>query len=193
MPNANQSIKKDWSVIEEWLGCAGRELNQKDIDKIEKAWRAYYAIGVAPSHSLQKQFDDFSAKYKAGGKFFDSDKAPTPVMDVFDRLLATDSQIKAKQSADWAAERAKFSEIYNNSLTKPKTSWWRRQSREFRAWIFISVAWAAVAFFYIAVFDPFDIGDWGYADEKEFLKAFSIIAAAFILGIVKRVYDRTVK
>ena len=192
-PSAPQSIEKDWSVIEEWLGCAGRELNQQDIEKIGKAWRAYYAIGVAPSHALQKQFDDFSAKYKAEGKCFDADKAPTQVMDAFDRMLATDAQIKAKQSADWAAEKAKFSEIYNKFPIKPKTSWWRRQSRAFRAWVFLSVAWAAAALFYISVFDPFEIGDWKYADEKDYLKAFSISAGAFILGLVKRVYDRTVK
>ena len=192
-PDANQSIKNDWSVIEEWLGSSGRDLTPQDYEQVGRAWRAYYAIGVAPSHSLQKEFDAFSAKYKATGQSFDKDKAPTKVMDVFDRLLASDADIKAKQEADWAAEKDKLAQTFSGIPGKTSASWWRRQSHAFRAWAFFSAAWAAAAYFYIAVFDPFDLGDWRWADDKDYLKAFSIIAAPLILGLAKKAYDRVVK
>lgn len=192
-PKTPQSIKHDWSVIEEWLGCAGRQLNQNDFDKISKAWIAYYAIGVAPSHQLQSLFDDFSEKYSAERNGFLLEKAPTHVMDVFDRMLATDAQINEKKAADWAVEKDKFAKILSNLPSKNQTSWWRQQSRSFRAWIFISFAWAAIATFYISVFDPFDVRNWNYADVKDYLKAFSTIGLIFILGIFKKMYDLIVK
>ena len=88
--SASSTLVNDWKIIERWLGCSGRELNTKDSEKISKAWRAYIAIGLAPSDKSQPIFSSFSEKYKQQGLSYISDKPPTEVLDVFDRLIATD-------------------------------------------------------------------------------------------------------
>ena len=51
--NAPSSLVIYWKIIEEWLGCFGRELNSQDNEKISKAWRAYFAIGQLDRFKLQ--------------------------------------------------------------------------------------------------------------------------------------------
>jgi hypothetical protein len=153
-------VKSDWKILEDWLGCIGRAPTDGDNERIRKAWCAYFAIGVAPSHELQPVFDSFSDKHKASGQPYTSDKPPENVMDVFDRLLASDADIKKKQADDIAAEKKKFAKLLDNLPGRPKTSWWRKQSPSFRLWAFASIVWAAAATFYIILFDPFELGDW---------------------------------
>ena len=104
-------LKSDWRVIEEWLGCADRKLNEIDLDKIARAWKAYIAIGLAPSEKLQDSFDLQSQMYKKQGYSFEKDKAPEAVMDVFDRLLATDEEIATKQKTTIEAETLNFKNL----------------------------------------------------------------------------------
>jgi hypothetical protein len=98
------SVVNDWKVIERWLGCTGRDLTSIDDERIGKAWKAYIAIGVAPSFELQPTFDTLSDQYKQQGYSFKSDKPPTEVMDVFDRFLASDADIKAKKAKDYSED-----------------------------------------------------------------------------------------
>jgi hypothetical protein len=39
-PEASTEIKSDWATVEEWLGCAGRELTSDDNKRISQAWCA---------------------------------------------------------------------------------------------------------------------------------------------------------
>jgi hypothetical protein len=125
---AGDRLRRDWTIIETWLGCAGRELNQNDFDKIGKAWKAYIAIGLAPAFKLQESFDQFSEKYKQEGYSFKEDKAPTEVMDVFDRLMASDEEIELKRQSDIEKDKAKLKEafekngILKNVSSKKRTS-----------------------------------------------------------------------
>ena len=199
-PSAKQSARNDWKVIEEWLGCEGRELTPEDDEKIGKSWRAYLAIGVAPSHDLQPAYDQISKDYKASGQYDPKDKPPESVMDVFDRLQATEDEIKRKKSWDWSEDNPEMKKLADairkvSSHSKPsatRVGWWRRQSQSFRSWTFISVAWAAASLFYILVFDPFELGDWRWAEGKDYLKVISISAAPAILALLKKAYDRIV-
>lgn len=199
-PAANQTAKGDWKVIEEWLGCEGRELTQEDDEKIGRSWRAYLAVGVAPSHDLQPAFDQISKDYRDSGQYNPGDKPPEPVMDVFDRLLATDDEIKKKKSWDWSEDNPEMKRLADairkvSSHSKPntvKSGWWHRQTKSFRSWAFVSVAWAIASLFYIIVFDPFELGDWRWAEGKDYLKVISISAAPAILALLKKAYDRVV-
>lgn len=91
--NAPMSLKKDWGVIEAWLQCEGRPLTRGDYEKIGNAWRAYIALGVAPSAQLNSVFLDYSIQATRDGVSTAQDRPPSEVMDVFDRLLATDEDI----------------------------------------------------------------------------------------------------
>jgi hypothetical protein len=96
---------KDWQVIEKWLGCLGGNITSVQEEKIGKGWKAYLAIGLAPSFKLQEAFDFYEKYYKDVGYSYKDDKPPTEVMDVFDRLLATDKEIGAKKNHGWTEEK----------------------------------------------------------------------------------------
>lgn len=134
----------DWRVIEKWLQCTGRPLNHKDNEKIGRAWRAYIAIGVAPSDKLQISFSTLSDNYKQQGLSFISDKPPTEVMDVFDRLMATDDEIKKKRPRDHEVEKKKIETMLKKSpSTKIIKSWLETLSKNKRIFIAFVIAWAA--------------------------------------------------
>lgn len=117
----DHGLKSDWRVIEEWLGCADRNLNEIDLDKIARAWKAYIAIGLAPSEKLQDSFDHQSHLYKKQGYSFERDRAPRAVMDVFDRLLATDEEIATKQKSTIEEETINFKNVLRGVGTSPGT------------------------------------------------------------------------
>lgn len=41
MPGANNSVVRDWSAIESWLGCHGRPLGPSDLAKISAAYSVH--------------------------------------------------------------------------------------------------------------------------------------------------------
>ena len=91
---ANDEIKKDWQVLEMWLGCTGRELTSADDLKIGNAWQAWMGMGVAPSQELQPAFDMMKAKVDVA--FVETNRPPRQVMNVFNRMLATEEVIATK-------------------------------------------------------------------------------------------------
>jgi hypothetical protein len=142
--NAPSSLRNDWKVIEGWLGCAGRELTNDDSEKIGKAWRAYLAVGVAPSDKLQPVFTSFSNQCQQEGLAHVAKKPPTEVMDVFDRLLATETEIKVKRARDFDNVRKRFKAVLQNNPRKTKLRGrFESLSRNKRILIGITVAWAA--------------------------------------------------
>jgi len=192
--NATPSLVNDWKIIEEWLGCSGRELNNEDNDKIGKAWRAYLAIGLAPSERLQPVFTHLSNQYRKDGRSYQLDKPPTKVMDVFDRLLARDDEIEKKRKHDLSSERKKLESILNKSgMPKRGISWWRNRRKGFRKWAFGSVVWIVLVLLFVVVFDPFNNGAWRYMDDEEYLKMFFVMAIPLLAGGIKYAYDRIVK
>ncbi len=140
--NTPQDIVNDWLIVEEWLGCENREISKEDEEKIGRAWKAYLAIGLAPSFPLQPSFDGVSKQYKDAGYSFERDKAPTKVMDVFDRLLATKEELAVKRKHDWDEEKKKFETLFK-SLKKRRTFKEKLTSlpRNSRMLITASVVW----------------------------------------------------
>lgn len=131
---ARRHSRNEWRVIEEWLGCQDRELNENDMDKIAKAWKAYLAIGLSPSAKLQSTFDHFHQSYKDEGYTFEMDRAPSAVMDVFDRLLATDKEIRAKQKADMAEEASKWGSLLRDLGSTRSNHGSRYQGSGLKGW-----------------------------------------------------------
>lgn len=189
--DAPGSLRKDWATIRDWLGCHDNELTTKHDEKIGRAWLAYLAIGLAPSHKLQPVFDSIHARYKNSN--LKLDRPPVEIMDAFDRLLATDDQISRKRASDLIAEQQKFAKIIGKLPGKTKQGWWRRQSRSVRSWIFVSAVWAAIALFIITVFDPLDIGGWDWATDRDYLKAMAIMLLPALVGLLKAAYTKAVR
>lgn len=186
-------IVDDWKVVQDWLGCYGRALNGEDEAKITAAWRAYLARGVAPSVALQPIFDDFSNECQRNGLSYVRDNPPTGVMDVFDRLIASDVAIKAKREQDWRNERLKFQNAMRATSPKAGNSWWRDKSKAFRVWVFGSAVWALLVLLFFVVFDPHNYGAWEYMSGSDYLQMYCIMAMPLIGGAIKLLYDRLVK
>jgi hypothetical protein len=98
------AIRKDrhrWSIIEGWLGCSGRELTAEDNEKISLAWKAYGAIGIAPSVKLQPSFNEYRDHYESIEFSIEDNEPPSEVIEgVFDKLLATDQERERKYKLD---------------------------------------------------------------------------------------------
>lgn len=54
--NAPSGLVKDWKTIEKWLECQNSEITSIEEEKIGKAWKAYLAIGLAPSFKVLRRF-----------------------------------------------------------------------------------------------------------------------------------------
>ena len=61
---------------------------------LSRRWKAFLAIGIAPSIALQPSFDYVSNKYKSEEYSFVSDKPPQDVLGVFERLMTSEKDIK---------------------------------------------------------------------------------------------------
>lgn len=187
---ATDGIRNDWTTIRLWLGDCDDELSVDHLEKIGKAWRAYLAIGLAPSHELQTVFDAIHERFNTVQA--KHDRPPVEIMNVFDRLLASDAQIKAKRVSDVKAEGEKLAKIIGRLPGKTKKGWWGRQSRSLRGWIFVSVAWAAIALFILTVFDPLEIRSWDWADRRDYLKAMAIMLLPAVAGLLKAAYSKAI-
>lgn len=189
--DAPDGTRKDWEAVQGWLGTA--ELSPEHEEAVNRAWLTYLSIGVAPSIELQPTFDGISAQFKAAGKNLIVDRPPQRIMEVFDRLLATDSQISHKRRLDISAETLRFAKIVAKIPGQKRPSWWRRQSGKVRTWIFVSVVWAIGVFVILAVFDPLGVGDWDWADDLDYLKAGLLMLLPAIAGVLKWAYEKSVR
>jgi hypothetical protein len=88
-PGAPKSIRKNWEILEWWIGCAGRPLNEIDKEKVKRGWKAYVAYSAAPTRDLNEAFDQMSRLTKAE----ETDLPPKAVIEVFGRMLGSSSKI----------------------------------------------------------------------------------------------------
>ena len=139
-PGARKALVADWNVLEKWLDCANRPLSDHDLDKIGRAWRVYNAIGVAPSRKLQDSFSCYQQNLQHIVDINGSDRAPSEVMAVFDRMLATDDEITIKRELDAASAVASTTQRFcfeNTSLGTKLNSFSKMQ----RLYISCVCAW----------------------------------------------------
>ena len=116
-PTASKRQVDDWKTIEHWLDCGGRDLTQQDNEKIGKAWKAYIAMGIAPTVSLQPSFDYFSKEYESDGYSFDADKPPKEIVEVFARLIASNKDIDFKKKHDEYSKHKNYYDVRQNFLS----------------------------------------------------------------------------
>ena len=189
-PDAPEAIRRDWQTVANWLEHTTGELSGQNSGKLGKAWNAYLAIGVAPSFKLQSTFDLLAGQV---GKVPTRDRAPTAVMNVFDRLLATDIEIKAKRESDWRAEKERFRAMFEKLKDDKRANWWRRQPWILRSWVFGSGVWMTFAILCTVFFDPFDVGGWEYMSDDETTQLALILLAPIGAAAVFFAYCRWVK
>lgn len=94
LPTASDQMKDDFTNLQKWLDESSRQSGSDYKPHLRKAWQAYLAVGVAPSFELQPLFDSKKNNELAKGK------PPVKIMDIFDRMLATDKDIAIKRQAD---------------------------------------------------------------------------------------------
>jgi hypothetical protein len=110
-------------------------------------------------------------------------------------MLASDAEIREKREADFAdkTNQDRIAEALCHLSGEQELSWWRRQSKTFRAWTFFSIVWASGSWLYILLFDPFELESWRWVDERDIVKILLIIFAPVVIGLIKAAYDRIVK
>lgn len=147
--NVPNGIIEDWKIIESWLGCEGRHLNQQDKERIGRAWKSYYAIGIAPSLALQPTFNNCHLQAKR--EKWEIVSVPSIVRDVFDRLLASDKEIAEKKEAEHKRLNQIIEQRKSNQHTASEASRGENFARFFhkqrRIWIVGMVIWASYIIF----------------------------------------------
>lgn len=191
-PDAKEGIKRDWTALSEWLGTSG-PLAPEHHERIATAWKAYAAMGVAPSIELQPTFDQLAKQYRAQLPNFRQLRPPETILAIFDRMLATDQEIKVKRAHDFAEDKKRLMPALDAMRKAQGVSWWRRQSRETRVWLFTFIAWPAAVLLGCLIVDPFDVGtDWSYMADSEVVRLTALAALPFFAAVARVTYLKLV-
>lgn len=110
--DATASVIAQWTLFEEWLGCAGRVLNAGDHLKILQTWQSYLASGNSPSTAMEPIFRYYAELART--EQWAVTAVPPAIANAFDRLLATESEIESKNQF----ERVKRT-VQNIKLASP--------------------------------------------------------------------------
>lgn len=193
--NGKPSVKADWKIVEAWLENYGTPLTDIELAKVQDAWLAYLAIGLAPNFSLQPTFDMLSEIIRKQVVILPAHKAPTKIMDVFDRLLATEQEIKEKRASDLEAERKRLEPLLKSFAKKSakETNWWRRKPLETRKWIFFSSIWTIFVFSFYLLIDPFDRDGLDWWSRSEVFQMLIVASASWMAWLINTAYKKFVK
>lgn len=98
MENAPEQLVLDWNKLKEWTGWNDNETNNTDAhEKFARGFEAYLREGEAPTKFLERTFRRFSkwlsAIYRAVSRL--GGLPPKEIMEVMDRMLATQEDIEA--------------------------------------------------------------------------------------------------
>lgn len=103
-------IKKHTEILFNWLGQEIGPLTLESAEKVKGAYLAYLALGVAPSSDTQALFDMIHSQPDA--KEWAKLKPPTEIMDIFDRMIASEEKIREKRQQDLEIEKQKFQKVF---------------------------------------------------------------------------------
>ena len=193
----SDGVKADWAIIEGWLACKGRPLNEKDNARVAKAWRAYIARGVSPAIKFQPTFDALASQYRDRASGFVGERAPVAVTEVFDRMLASDAEILAKKAIHREAARVFLAQhgmprIDPTVLNPALIEWWRTRTKAVRAFFFWSAVWPLLVLLYVVIFDPFNERSIWSMDYEDYLKTLFAMGIPLLAGGIKVAYDKLV-
>jgi hypothetical protein len=181
----------EWNVIQDWLGCKGREFNEADKSKINKAWESYEAAGIAPSIALQETFDNLRAS--AINNRTEIINIPSEVKNVFDHLLATETEIRRKRVYDAALKNikdGKSPDSKSSFLANMKNTW--KTNPIVRRYCFGAGCWIIAALVYpLLREDSYYRYNDVLSSENHYLKI--ALLPPLFFGIALYVYKRFIK
>ena len=110
------------------------------------------------------------------------------------RDLLSDVVGSRTDSAVETGESGSTSTIENERCETTRFQPWRKRSKLFRLFWFAAGCWAVCVLVIVALFDPYNLGDWHYMDISELLHMLSIMfVIPAIVGCAIYIYQRFVK
>lgn len=125
--DAPEQLKNDWAIISKWLGTDG-ELTREQHEQFARGAEAYLMEGKAPSAELQPIFQRFKSWLTSIYKTLTglNVKLNDEVRGVFDRLLASESEIKQARQAQNMVEL--FATAEDAGMTQAEFKAYRKQA-----------------------------------------------------------------
>lgn len=103
--NATERIRADHAALRDWVGAeSGQDLTRAQQERIARGFEAYLMEGKAPSLALRNAFyrlKQWLVKIYQHATALDAELTPA-VRKVFDRLLASEAEIRAAEAAQEA-------------------------------------------------------------------------------------------
>lgn len=82
--------------------------------------------------------------------------------------------------------------LLNIAVLKIIPNWKTR--KDIRLWCFGSIYWLIGVFLFVAIFDPYNNGSWGYMNDDEWLHMFLVmLVPPIFIGSAKYVYEKHIK
>lgn len=142
--NAPESTTSSWAVIAGWLRVNDAELSSAQVDRFDRAWRAYLTIGAAPSSKLEAKFEEVSKEIRRRGLGAGRKYLPDDVKNVFDMWLTAEDQIAAKLRHERSRGRPRIFRTLNAKEKRPTSDISRKiMNRTTRILTVFSVGWLA--------------------------------------------------
>ena len=152
--DAPEQLKNDWATISKWLGTVNGELSREMHEQFARGGESYLMEGKAPSAELQPIFQRFKSWLTSIYKTLSglNVKMNDDVRGVFDRLLASESEIKqARQAqnmvelfatkedagmtdAEFAAYRKQAAQAHVDEVEKLERKLMKEKAREHAQW-----------------------------------------------------------
>jgi GGDEF domain-containing protein len=153
-PDAPEQLKNDWATISKWLGTTNGEISREMHEQFARSGESYLMEGKAPSAELQPIFQRFKSWLTSIYKTLSglNVKMNDDVRGVFDRLLASESEIKqARQAqnmvelfvtkedagmtdAEFAAYRKQAAQAHAEEVEKLERKLMKEKAREHAQW-----------------------------------------------------------
>lgn len=187
LPDAPAQTKADWFTLAAWLGQKGERLTDEQQTKFTKAWTDYFALGSAPSMTLQPTFLAFAAELPDKPKV----TAPREIIRIFERMLATDEEIRVKHLHDFEKGREVMDKI-TKAIAEPKSEA-KSAGWNVRKLVFWTAAWTLAVFGYAWLADPFDVGGWDELSDDEMARLVAVSLLPLAVAIAVSLYNRWIR
>ncbi len=128
--DAPEQLKNDWATISKWLGTTDGELSREMHEQFARGGETYLMEGKSPSTELQPIFQRFKSWLTSIYKTLSglNVKMNDDVRGVFDRLLASESEIKQARQAQNMVEL--FATKEDAGMTDAEFAAYRKQAAQ---------------------------------------------------------------
>lgn len=178
LKDKNPSLNKDWCMLCNWLDVDFDGINYSHQEALKKAYIAYLARGIAPSMRLQTSFLQFKKDFQ--NQNYEKNLPPEEIIKLFDRLFATSEEMISMKKYSYQTE---------SNLLKKLLEFLKKYKLE----IFISTAWVVVGCLIFYIFDPLNLDDSYYWEDKDYLKIIYILTMPLQWFVIKNIYLNYIK